>query len=110
MSREFKNIFLLLFLLFVCESCISIQFGNPSLTLFKNQGELGIYGRSASPKKQFRQGESCIRSYFGLFSLGDASAEVAQNQNHMSEVYSIDYSVKTQYFFLQEYCTVVYGK
>lgn len=99
-----------LFLLFINVFCLSIQYGNPSLTVFKNQGQLGIYGRSVSSKDQFRYGESCIQSYFGLISFGDASAEMAQNQSHLLEIFSIDHSVKSQYFFLQEYCTIVYGR
>lgn len=91
-------------------ACLSIQSGNPSLTVFKNQGVQGIYGKSTSPRYQFKIGESCITSYFGLVSYGDASSEIAQNQANIKEIYSIDHSVKTQYLFLQEYCTLIYGK
>jgi hypothetical protein len=95
---------------FLFVNCLSIQTGNPSLTIFKNQGNLGIYGKLVSPKDQFQSGESCIKSFFGLISFGDASAEAAQSQLHLTEIYSINQSVKTQYFILQEYCTIVYGK
>ncbi len=90
--------------------CISFQEGNPSLTIFQNQGKHAIYGRLISSKDKFREGESCIESYFGLFSFGDASAEAVQTKFRMSEIYSIDHSIKNQYFFLQEYCTTIHGK
>lgn len=99
-----------LFLLIIHSHCISIQNGYPSLTILKNQGNVGIYGKLVSTKEQYKQGESCIHSYFGLFSAGDASSEMIQSKYHLKEIYSIDHSIKTQYFFFQEYCTTVYGK
>ncbi len=110
MLKNPSSIFCVLLLLIFYPGCISIQHGNPSLTIFKNQGNVGIYGKLVSAKEQFRQGESCIESYFGLFSFGDASTEMIQSKFHLKEIYSIDHSIKTQYFFLQEYCTTVYGK
>jgi hypothetical protein len=104
-----NNIFIV-FLGITVIKCLSFQQGNPSFTVFRNHGDVGIYGKFASPKYQFKLGESCIRSYFGLLSFGDASAELAQQKANLTEVVSLDHSVKTQYFFLQEFCTIVYGK
>ncbi|WP_411824272.1 TRL domain-containing protein [Leptospira sp. 'Mane'] len=90
--------------------CISIQQGNPSLTLLYNRGTNSFAGTSISPKEGFMVGESCITSYFGLFSWGDASAESAARMAKLKEIYSINHVTKTQYLFLQEFCTVLLGK
>lgn len=104
-----KIFFFILASFFININCLSIQFGNPSLTIFKNKTELGIYGKSISNRSVSIIGESCITSFLGLFSYGDASADLAQQQAHIKEIYTINQSVKTQYFFIQEYCTKVTG-
>ncbi|TGN20289.1 TRL domain-containing protein [Leptospira idonii] len=96
-------------LLLTTVGCISIQQGNPSLTVFKNNGSQGIFGKSVSWKDEYKMGEACVSSYAGLISIGDASVESAARASKIKDIYSINHVYKTQYFFLQEFCTLVYG-
>lgn len=105
LSLEFSITLLLCF-----SNCISIQQGNPSLTVIRNHGNLGIYGKAASQGYVFSSSESCIKSFAGLISIGNASNEMAQLKGQIKEIVSIDHSLKTQYFFFQEYCTIVSGR
>ncbi|WP_246047654.1 TRL-like family protein [Leptospira ilyithenensis] len=80
------------------------------MTLLYNRGTNGFAGTSVAAKDDFVIGESCITSYFGLFSWGDASAESAARMAKLKEIYSINHVTKTQYLFLQEFCIVLLGK
>ncbi|BDA80642.1 hypothetical protein LPTSP3_g35720 [Leptospira kobayashii] len=80
------------------------------MTMLYNRGTSGFAGTAISSKDDFVIGESCITSYFGLFSWGDASAESAARMAKLKEIYSINHVTKTQYLFLQEFCTVLLGK
>ncbi|TGK90234.1 TRL-like family protein [Leptospira bourretii] len=102
--------FLFFPLVFLILQCLSIQIGNPSMTLFKNKGQEGWYstGKVPSPTDTFV--ESCTTNYFGLVSIGNASLDYVPRQSRPKEIHSLDHYYKNQYFFFQELCLHIVGR
>ena len=94
------------FLIFT--QCVSSQFGIPSDTIIQNQGKLVISANSYNPYDKI--GDACAKSYFGLFSIGDASIERAALRGNITQITSVTQEAKWQLFYFQEYCIVVRGK
>lgn len=96
--------------LFTLGNCLSIQIGNPSMTLLQNKGQSGWYtpGKIPIPGDTFV--ESCTTNYFGLVSLGNASYDWISKNSRFKEIHSVDHFYKNQYFIFQELCLRVTGK
>ncbi|PKA22554.1 TRL-like family protein [Leptospira sp. mixed culture ATI2-C-A1] len=90
--------------------CLSIQIGNPSMTIFKNKGQEGWYSPGKVPLPTDTFVESCITNYFGLVSTGNASLDFIPRQARPKEIHSLDHYYKNQYFFFQELCLHIVGR
>lgn len=101
---------LLLPLAFLFFHCLSIQIGNPSVTLFQNKGQEGWYSPGKVPLATDSFVESCTTNYFGLVSLGNASLEYIPRNSRPKEIHSLDHYYKNQYFFFQELCLRITGR
>lgn len=104
-----KHLFWLPLALF-CFQCLSIQIGNPSVTLFHNKGQEGWYSPGKVPTVSDRFAESCTTNYFGLVSIGSASLDYIPRHSRPKEILSLDHYYKNQYFFFQELCLRVTGR
>jgi len=56
-----------------------------------------------------RRGEASVKSWFGLFSTGDASVKAAADNGGITDVKRVDYQFKNVLFLYQRYTTVVHG-
>lgn len=104
-----KNILLLSFG-FLFFQCISIQVGNPSVTVFQNKGQSGWYSPGKHPLETDSFVESCTTNYFGLVSVGNASLDFTPRATRPKEIHSLDHYYKNQYFFFQELCLRITGR
>lgn len=95
---------------FTLGNCLSIQIGNPSMTLLQNKGQSGWYTPGKIPVPGDTFVESCTANYFGLVSLGNASYDWISKNSRFKEIHSIDHFYKNQYFVFQELCLRVTGK
>ncbi|PJZ46929.1 TRL domain-containing protein [Leptospira brenneri] len=104
-----KN-FYFLPLAFLFSHCISVQIGNPSVTVFQNKGQEGWYSTGKLPLPGDRFVESCTTNYFGLVSIGSASLDYVPRSSRPREILSLDHYYKNQYFFFQELCLRITGR
>ncbi|TGL86629.1 TRL-like family protein [Leptospira congkakensis] len=101
---------LLLPLVFFLFHCLSVQIGNPSVTIFQNKGQEGWYSPGKLPLPNDRFVESCTTNYFGLVSVGNASLDYIPRNTRLKEIHSLDHYYKNQYFFFQELCLRITGR
>lgn len=104
-----KNLLLLPSVFFMFH-CLSVQIGNPSVTLFQNKGQEGWYSPGKPPSASDSFVESCTSNYFGLVSVGSASLDYVPRATRPKEIHSLDHYYKNQYFFFQELCLRVTGR
>ncbi|MCW7469107.1 TRL-like family protein [Leptospira kanakyensis] len=97
-------------LVFSLVHCLSVQIGNPSVTIFQNRGQEGWHSPGKIPVPTDRFVESCTTNYFGLVSLGNASFDFIPRNTRPKEIHSLDHYYKNQYFFFQELCLRVTGR
>jgi hypothetical protein len=91
-------------------NCLTAQVGNPSSTLFSNNGSHGWFSNGNVIGSDYPFGESCIKNYIGLISFGKANYDEIRTSLKFKTIFSIDHFYKSQYFFFQEMCIRVYGK
>ncbi|EMY70251.1 TRL-like family protein [Leptospira vanthielii] len=90
--------------------CLSVQIGNPSVTLFQNKGQEGWHSPGKVPLVTDSFVEACTTNYFGLVSIGNASLEFIPRHSRPKEIHSLDHYYKKQYFFFQELCLRITGR
>ncbi|ABZ95793.1 TRL-like family protein [Leptospira biflexa] len=95
--------------IFFLVNCLSIQIGNPSITLFQNKGQSGWFSPGKAPVPGETFVESCTTNYFGLVSVGNASYDWVSQKKRFKEIHSLDHYYKNQYFFFQELCLRITG-
>ncbi|MBM9548170.1 TRL-like family protein [Leptospira sp. 201903074] len=97
-------------LVLFCFHCLSIQIGNPSVTLLQNKGQEGWHSSGKAPSIADKFAESCTTNYFGLVSIGNASFDYIPRHSRPKEILSLDHYYKNQYFFFQELCLRITGR
>lgn len=57
-----------------------------------------------------KAGEACVKSFFGMIAVGDASIETAKKNGGISEIYTINRSNFSVLGMYSKQCTIVRGK
>lgn len=56
-----------------------------------------------------KKGEACVKSYFGLLTIGDSSVEEAKEVSQIKKVTHVDRSYEGIGSIYQKGCTIVHG-
>ena len=56
-----------------------------------------------------KKGEACVKSYFGLLTIGDSSIDQAKEVSQIKKVTHVDRSYEGIGFIYQKGCTIVHG-
>ena len=97
---------------------IAISILASSCAVTSNEVSVGFYSKikDRAPSQNIdnsvpntKKGEACVKSYLGLYTVGDSSIENAKEVAKIKKVTHIDRSFEGFGFIYQEGCTIVHG-
>ena len=98
--------------------CLSLIVLLSSCAVTSNEVSVGFYSKikDRAPSQNIdnsvpntKKGEACVKSYLGLYTVGDSSVEKAKEVAQIKKVTHIDRSFEGIGFIYQEGCTIVHG-
>lgn len=106
---KFISSSLLIILLIITISCSvgQVGYGAPPGLLYQD-----ITLNHEFPRKSdlgSRLGSSCVESYAGLWSHGDAGIRAAAAEGGITTIHAVDYRIRNIFFIYMSTCTIVYG-
>lgn len=108
--KQYLNKLLFLSLTFLLNSCLITQTGYSAPPGFIYQETTINHVFPKSTDLGSRMGTSCIQSYLGLWSTGDAGIRASAAEGGITTIRAVDYKIHNVFFFYMQTCTIVYGE
>ena len=98
--------------------CLSLAVLLSSCARTSNEVNVGFYSKikDRAPAQNIdnsvadnKKGEACVKSYLGLYTVGDSSVEKAKEVAQIKKVTHIDRSLEGFGYIYQKGCTIVHG-